>query len=163
LAPCARTSAQASCDHEPARSIVIGSAIGAAFIVGGAFSSDQDHRIAANERLPYLWGAAWGVAIGSSVGSIVARQRCPRRARIALPAADRSCGRAAALGAGKGALSGGYAAFLIAPILLLGPAAISGGKFNFDRAIGITTTVGAGVGAPAGALHEYRDCRNPSS
>ena len=163
--PCSTALAQPSsaCRGEPARSMVIGGVAGAAFVVGMALRSDRDHRITANERLPYLWGATAGAALGSAVGRLTATHRCPDLTlpSPALPTSAGDCRRAAWSGAAKGAAAGGLGGFLVAPILLLAPAlaaSVSGRHFDFDRGILITTGVGMAVGAPVGAYRAHTRC-----
>jgi hypothetical protein len=143
--------------------MLIGGAVGAAFVLGMALQSDRDHRITANERLPYLWGATAGAALGSAVGRLTATHRCPdlRLPSPALPTSASDCRRAAWSGTAKGALAGGLGGFLVAPFILLGPAAVAGAfgrHFNFDRGILITTGVGMAIGAPAGAYRAHTGC-----
>jgi hypothetical protein len=165
LGPCGTALAQTSsaCRGEPTRSAVIAGVVGTAFILGVALGSDRDHRIAADERLPYLWGATWGAVLGSAVGRISARTRCPDLASRNRPLSARApdCGRAAWSGAAKGAIGGGLAAFLMAPILLLAPAAsasASGHHFDFNRGVAVVTGVGVMAGAPFGAYREHDAC-----
>jgi len=152
-----------ACRGEPTRSMVIGGVAGAAFVLGMALGSDRDHRITANERLPYLWGATWGAVLGSGVGRLTATRRCPDLLlpRPPLPASASDCRRAVWSGTAKGALAGGLGGFLVAPFLLVAPAAIagvSGHHFDFDRSVLITTGVGMAVGAPAGAYRAHTGC-----
>jgi hypothetical protein len=163
--PCSSALAQPSraCRGEPTRSMVIGGVAGAAFVLGMALRSDRDHRITANERLPYLWGATAGASLGSAVGRLTATHRCPDllSPRSALPTSATDCRRAAWSGTAKGALAGGLGGFLVAPFVLLGPAAIAGAfgrHFDFDRGMLITTGVGMAIGAPAGAYRAHTVC-----
>lgn len=170
LAPCGTALAQTSgaCRGEPGRSAVIGGVASTAFLLGFVLVSDRDHRIAANERLPYVWGATWAATVGAGVGRITARTRCPdvvSRNRP-LPARAPDCGRAAWSGAANGAMRGGLAAFLIAPFLFIAPAAIGGAtgrEFNFNRAVMVTTGVGVVVGAPFGAYRGHEACTRSES
>jgi hypothetical protein len=146
--------------------MVIGGAVVAAFVLGMAFRSDRDHRITANERLPYLWGATAGAALGAGVGRLTATHRCPDllMPRPVLPTSASDCRRAAWSGTAKGALAGGLGGFLVAPFVLLAPAAIAGAwghHFDFNRGILITTGVGMAVGAPVGAYRAHVACTRP--
>jgi hypothetical protein len=79
----------------------------------------------------------------------------------ALPKSASDCRRAGWLGTAKGALGGGLGGFLVAPFILLGPAAVAGAfghHFDFDRGMLITTGVGMAIGAPAGAYRAHRGC-----
>jgi hypothetical protein len=143
--------------------MVIGGVAVAAFVLGMALQSDRDHRITANERLPYLWGATAGGALGAGVGRLTAIHRCPELMlpSPALPKSASDCRRAAWFGTAKGALGGGLGGFLVAPFILLGPAAVAGAfdhHFDFDRGILITTGVGMAIGAPAGAYRAHTGC-----
>jgi len=143
--------------------MLIGGAVGAAFVLGMALRSDRDHRITPNERLPYLWGATWGAVLGSGVGRLTATRRCPDLLlpRPPLPTSASDCRRAAFSGAGKGALAGGLGGFLVAPFILLVPAlaaSTSGHHFDFNRGVLITTGLGMAVGAPAGAYRAHIGC-----
>ncbi len=164
-APCTSALAQPSnaCRGEPTRSMVIGGAVTAAFVLGMALRSDRDHRITANERLPYLWGATWGAVLGSAVGRLTATHRCPdlRLPGPTLPTSASDCRHAAWFGTAKGALAGGLGGFLVAPFLLFAPALAaseSGHHFDFNRGVLITTGVGMAVGAPAGAYRAHTGC-----
>ncbi len=143
--------------------MVIGGAVSAAFVLGMAVLSDRDHRITANERLPYLWGATWGAVLGSGVGRLTATHRCPEilLPSPALPASASDCRRAAWFGTAKGALAGGLGGFLVAPFILVAPAAVASvtaRHFDFDRGMLITTGVGLAVGAPVGAYRAHIGC-----
>ncbi len=143
--------------------MVIGGALGAAFVVGMALRSDRDHRITANERLAYLWGATAGAALGAGVGRLTATRRCPDllSPSPALPTSASDCRRAAWSGTAKGALAGALGGFLVAPFILLAPAAMAGATgrhFDFDRGMLITTGVGMAIGAPAGAYRAHTGC-----
>lgn len=155
--------ASGACRGEPTRSTAIGGVVGAAFLLGMALRSDRDHHISADERLPYVWGATWGAVLGSGVGYYVAHARCPElRVRPQpLPTDIRDCSHATWSGMAKGAAGGGLAAFLAAPFLLLGPGAVavlSGHRFDFNRAVLVTTAAGAVIAAPIGARREREAC-----
>ena len=106
-------------------------------------------------------GHHMGAVLGLRVGRITARARCPDLMAKTRPLSARApdCGRAVWSGAGKGAMGSGLAGFLMAPILLLGPAAASawGHRFDFNRAIAVST----GVGAVAGGAVDFIRCRSP--
>jgi hypothetical protein len=149
---------QTRCDHEPARSALIGGVIGVAAIVGPAVARDRNGHLDHGEWLPYTGGATWGAVLGSSLGAHLARQRCPAPVSLALPDTAMHCPRSIVRATAAGGAIGGVTAFMIAPFVALPAAVVWSGPGAFERAIGVITAAGAASGLATGAIVGVRRC-----
>jgi hypothetical protein len=156
----ARTSLQlgrrVTCEDRRRTGQVIGAAIGATSLMVAVVSADS----ATRDPLVYLWAGSWGGLLGSGVGNLLSVPAgCPHH-----PPDDdgdpRRCVADIAHDAGVGALTGGMAGFLLAPVALF-PVFIFGGneKNSFDRVVLLGTATGVAYGTVYNVVRRQIKCR----